>query len=259
MELHVEIENTYINVIKFGEGSKNLAIIAGVGLTDLEGMGDSLEKALNVFSKDFTVYVFDRRKKVPEDFSMVQMADDVYRSLKTLGAESAILYGVSQGGMISQILTLEHPEFVEKLVLCSSCSKVIEPSVTVFNEWITAARNHDVGKVNELFLKYVYSDTFKESIKSQIPILLNRGTAEDCDRFAINVNAMLGFDIFDRISEIRCPVLVICDENDKIMDFHHCQEIVGKLKCKILIYNQFSHAVYDENPDVLNQVANFCR
>jgi len=259
MEKHIKIEDSYINVIKFGAGKQNLTVIAGVSLTGLEGLGEVLASSLDTFSEDYTVYVFDRRKKLPAGFSMNQMAEDIYIALKQLGVNSTSVYGASQGGAIGQLLALSHPDFVENLVICSSLCRTEKQTETVCNQWINAARNHDVVGLNVLFLDYVYSAAFKESIRESIPVLLKQGTAEDCDRFVVMVEALSGFDIYNEIENIKCPVLVLCDENDKIISPERGKEIAAKLNCKLVVYNQFSHAVYDENPDVKEQVKLFCR
>lgn len=258
MEKHIPVDDTYINVIKFGSGKKNLTVIAGVSLTGLEGLGEVLASSLSTFSEDFTVYVFDRRKVLPQGFSMNQMAEDIYYALKELGVKSTSVYGASQGGMIGMLLALSHPEFVESLALCSTLSRTEELTDTVCSKWLHAAKAHDVVSLNTLFLDYVYSDAFKDSIKDSIPALLEQGTAEDCDRFVTMVEAMKGFDIYDELGKIKCPVLVLCDEQDKVISSERGKEIAAKCNGKLVVYNQFSHAVYDENPDVKEQVKKIC-
>jgi len=157
MEQHIESDGTYMNVIKFGNGKKNLAVLSGVSLCGLEGMGEQLESALAEFSSDFTVYVFDRKKVLPACYTMEQMADDIYNCLCQLGVKKTSVYGASQGGMFAQILAVKHPEMVQNLVLCSTAAK-IDAGGKVFSDWGKAARAHDVVKLNSLFLDYVYSD-----------------------------------------------------------------------------------------------------
>jgi len=43
----------------------------------------------------------------------------------------------------------------------------------------------------------------------------------------------------------------MCDKNDKVIDYRYGVELADKLKCKIYIYYKYSHAVYDEAPDVI--------
>ncbi|MCQ2248486.1 MAG: alpha/beta hydrolase [Treponema sp.] len=258
MELHIEFDGTYMNVIKFGKGRRNLAVIAGVSLCGLEGLGNQIEEAYKVFSEDFTVYVFDRRKILEPGYTMDQMAEDIHKCLIQLGVESACVYGVSQGGMLGQLIALNHPKFVEKLVLCSTVSKV-EKSNKAFKEWKEASAAGDVVRLNSLFLKYVYSDAFRESIKESIPALLKQGTSEDCRRFSVLVESMLGFDVTERLTELKCPVLVICDRSDQVFDCAEELKVAEITGAKKFIYDGYGHAVYDEAPDLKEKIAEFCR
>ena len=73
---------------------------------------------------------------------------------------------------------------------------------------------------------------------------------------------MKNFDITDLLHKINCPTLIICDKNDKIFNYESSNEIsekIGFQPCNTFIYNQYSHAVYDESPDVLKKVAEFCK
>lgn len=258
MEQHIELNDTYMNVIRFGSGKKNLAVLSGVSLCGLEGLGPQLESALSVFSEDFTVYVFDRKKVLPEGYTMNQMTDDIYQCLKKLGVEKTSVYGASQGGMFGMILATEHPEMVEKLVLCSTtCS--IDENQKVIADWEEASKAHDVVKLNTLFLDYVYSDNFKESIKDYIPDLIKQGTDADCDRFTVLLESMKGFNCRDNLKNIKCPVLLICDKQDKVFPYTAGIEIAKRLGCQHIVYDQYSHAVYDEAPDVKDKIAEFCR
>lgn len=258
MELQIESNNTYMNVIKFGTGSRNLTIIAGVSLCGLEGLGNQLENALNIFSNDFTVYVFDRKKILPYGYTMNEMAEDIYFCLKKLSVNKTSIYGTSQGGMIGQFLTVNHPDLVENLILCSTSAK-IEKDNKVFIEWKKASIMRDIIRLNTLFLNSVYSDSFKESIKDSIPSFLQQGNPEDCQRFTILIDSMLGFNFTDQLEKIKCPALVICDKKDKVFNYTDGTEIAEKIGCNVIVYDKYSHAVYDEAPDLKEKIADFLR
>ncbi len=256
MEQRIELDGTYMNVIKFGTGKKNMAIIDGVSLCGLEGAGKQMENIFDIFTKDFTVYVFDRKKVIPEGYSMNQMADDIYRCMVQLQIAKTSVYGTSQGGMIGILLTLSHPEIVENLVLCSTTAKNKENKA--FATWKKIADTGDVVQLNKSFLEFVYSESFKESIKNQIPELIRQGTADDCHHFKILVESMYDFDITARLDEIKCPVLVIYDKNDKVFDCSGGIALAEKLGCSSIAYDRYSHAVYDEAPDLIEKIAGFC-
>lgn len=257
MERHINIDDTYLNVISFGSGEKNLAVIAGVSLTGLEGMGETLESALPEFRDNFTVYVFDRKKIIPKGYSIEDMSDDIYTCLKELNVDNISVYGASQGGMIGQVLAIKHPELVENLVVCSTISRYSPEICTAIDLWIEASKAHDVKKVNELFLEYVYSDAFKESIKDNIPALLSMGTDSDCERFVPMLEAIKTFDIYDSLDKIKCPTLVLGDLKDKVFNSKCFYEIANKINCDIYLYDKYSHAVYDEAPDLKQRVVDF--
>ena len=257
MEQHISIGNTYMNVISFGKGSKNLTVIAGVSLTGLEGMGDALEDALSVLAENFTVYVFDRLKVLPKGHSTEDMAEDIYYCLKKLGVEHTYVYGVSHGGMIGQMLAINHPALVEKLVLCSTISRYKGLQNDIVEKWLEAAKRQDVEAVNQLFIDNVYSEAYIDSISDIIPAILKNGSAEDCDRFVILAEAIKSFDSYDLLDKIECPVYVICDKNDNVVGDKPSYELADKLQCKLHVYDQYSHAVYDEAPDIKERIRDF--
>ena len=261
MEQHIELDDTYMNVIKFGSGKKILTVIAGISLCGLEGLGNQIENNFRFLTSDFTVYIFDRKKVLPENYTMTDMAEDIFLCLNQLGIHKTSLYGISQGGMISMLFAIHHPELVEKLVLCSTSAKV-ENTNKAFSEWKKASDSENITALNQSFLDYVYSDSYKEAIKEFIPQLLEQGTMEDLKRFLILLKSMENFDIKNLLNSIKCPTLVICDMNDKIFNYKCSNEIAEKIGfqlCKTFLYNQYSHAVYDESPDVLKKVAEFCK
>lgn len=261
MEQHIELDDTYMNVIKFGSGKKILTVIAGISLCGLEGLGNQIENNFRFLTSDFTVYIFDRKKVLPENYTMTDMAEDIFLCLNQLGISKTSLYGISQGGMISMLFAIHHPELVEKLVLCSTSAKV-ENTNKAFSEWKKASDSENITALNQSFLDYVYSDSYKEAIKEYIPQFLKQGTMEDLKRFLILLKSMENFDITNLLNSIKCPTLVICDMNDKIFNYKCSNEIAEKIGfqlCKTFLYNQYSHAVYDESPDVLKKVAEFCK
>lgn len=261
MEQHIELDDTYMNVIKFGSGKKILTVIAGISLCGLEGLGNQIENNFRFLTSDFTVYIFDRKKVLPENYTMTDMAEDIFLCLNQLGISKTSLYGISQGGMISMLFAIHHPELVEKLVLCSTSAK-IENTNKAFSEWKKASDSENITALNQSFLDYVYSDSYKEAIKEYIPQLLEQGTMEDLKRFLILLKSMENFDITNLLNSIKCPTLVICDMNDKIFNYKCSNEIAEKIgfqPCNTFIYNQYSHAVYDESPDILKKVAEFCK
>lgn len=256
-EIKVNIDDTYMNIIKFGKGKKCLAIIAGVSLCGLEGHGNAIAERYKNYEEEFTVYVIDRKKILPDGYSVEQMAEDAYRVLNKFGIKKMFLYGVSQGGMIAQCIAAYHPEMVEKMVICASQCRATNTLKGVMKEWIELAEKKDVVGINRSFFKKVYSEAAMEQYKDRLPILEKEGTAEDCDRFKVLVAACGVFDLYDDMDKIKCQTLAIGDTNDKVLGVEGTYEIVDRLNCELYIYKKYSHAVYDEAPDIKERVRAF--
>ncbi|MBQ0079778.1 MAG: alpha/beta hydrolase, partial [Eubacterium sp.] len=185
------------------------------------------------------------------------MAEDIIRCLKELGVERTCVYGVSQGGMIAQVLAIKYPQLVEKLVICSSACRENEVLKKVIGRWIELASAGDVVGFNHQSFMDVYSPAFLEGVKDMLPQLEQMGTEEDCKRLLVELNACIGLDIYDQLENIDCPVLVMGDEQDKVLGIEGTYEIAEALGCDSYVYNGYSHAVYDEAPDIKNRVKQF--
>lgn len=104
-----------------GEGPP-LLFISGTG-ADLRNKPGVFE---GPFPKAFDVLAYDQRglgqtSKPDEPYSMAQYGDDAARLMDRLGWDSALVLGVSFGGMVAQELVLRHPARVRRLVLaCTS-------------------------------------------------------------------------------------------------------------------------------------------
>lgn len=77
------------------------------------------------FSTDHTVIIHDQRGTgrttySGADFSTISLANDAAALLDHLGVGPAVVYGHSMGGRVAQLVALDHPDKVAKLVLASS-------------------------------------------------------------------------------------------------------------------------------------------
>lgn len=132
---------------KFGNGSKLLAMIPGLNIVDMSGTANNLAYFYRKFAKDFTVYVFDRRKGRDPGCTLRSMAEDVAAAMKTLNINQAYVVGVSQGGMIAQYLAAKHPELVKRLVLGVTAAKTNPLMISAVDDWLAMAENDDLQGV----------------------------------------------------------------------------------------------------------------
>jgi len=257
VEGEVKIPSGALNYLSFGKGQKNLIIIQGLNVRDIKGAGASLALMYKLFSKNYRVWFFDRRMFVKDGLTNWDLAEDIYFAMKELDIESADLLGVSQGGMIALALTLEHPDRVGKLVLGVTSSRANQNIQKVVSRWIACAKNNDYVTINKDTFSLMYTDRYLKKYKILLPLLVRTIKPKDFGRFGLLASAILDFDCYDRLNEIKCPVLVLGGEQDKITTGEASIEIAEKLNCEIHMYPKYGHAAYEEAKDFNKRVYDF--
>ena len=247
-----------MNHIKFGNGDKNFVIIPGLSIHSIMGLADAIKDAYKIFAKDYTVYVFDRKEDIKENYSIKDMTDDTATAMKELGISGAYILGVSQGGMIAQLIAMDYPKLVKKLVLASTLSKPNKTFTDIGSRWIELARKKDERGLIESFVDNIYSDKTLASYRDVL-ISSNLGiTDKEYERFIILASACKTFNSYDRLKEIKCPVLVLGAKEDKVVTAKGSKEIADKLGCEIYLYGEgYGHGVYDEAEDYKQRCLEF--
>lgn len=255
----VKTERFTMNYLKSGSGKRAFVIIPGMSLKSVLGSAEAVAGEFSEFTGEYTVYLFDRREDMPDKYSVYDMADDTSEAMTVAGITSADIFGASQGGMIAMVIAAKYPSLVDKAVIASSLAKPNEYVPRVFSRWKELAEKRDVPALNRDVFTKVYSDAYYSSYSDVFAVLEKEGTDEECRHFAILAEAVLGFDFYGRLNEIKCPVLVMGDRNDRVFGGEASELIAEKLGCEIYMYDGYSHAVYDEAPDFRKRVYDFLR
>ena len=136
-----------MDYISFGTGAKTLIMIQGLNTRGIKGAAVPLAWMYHIFAKEYTVYLFDRRKKVLDGITVRDMAADIAAAMDALGLSRADIIGVSQGGMIAQYLAIDRPELVNKLVLAVTLSRNNDTVKETVENWIRLTKQ---GAVKQL-------------------------------------------------------------------------------------------------------------
>lgn len=247
------------NCIRFGKGSKTLILIAGLNVRDAKGKIAALGVAYQYrcFAKDYTVYIFDRREELPEHFSVEEIAEDIADCMAALKLDRADVFGVSQGGMIAQYLALDHPELVDKLVLGVTASRSNATLQAVIGRWCSMARAGSIRGVMKDYFYTTYSEAYLKKNAPLIPILIRSIKPMPSARFLTLAEACLTSSTYERLPELRCPVLVLGGGKDQVVTPAATIEIAEKLGCEPVMYEQYGHSAYEEVPDFNRRVMAF--
>ena len=152
----VKTDDFEMDYCSFGKGDRVFVTIPGLAIQRVMGAKDAIAENYKLFSDDFTAYVFDRRKDIPDDYSIEDMADDTALAMKKLGLKDTYMFGASQGGMIAMVIAIKNPELVKKLVLGSTSSHIHTSQRTVLDKWIALAEKKDKKALCSEYGKEIY-------------------------------------------------------------------------------------------------------
>jgi pimeloyl-ACP methyl ester carboxylesterase len=241
----VKTDGFEMRYIKFGKGGKNLVVIPGLSVKSVLLSEEQIVSAYSPFENDYTVYLFDRRLNMPENYTVYGMANDTAAVMTAIGLEDVCLFGVPQGGMIAQCIAVDHPALVSKLVLGSTAAR--------------AAGGGIKADARE-FLNALYADEFISKLGIAEALSNVEITDDEEKRFKITSKAADGFDLTDKLSRIKCPVLVIGASNDGIIPSSASAELAELTGGELYMYGApYGHAVYDEAPDYKARVLEFLK
>lgn len=264
MSLTVEtlIANDFkMQYIKFGSGDKTLVIIPGLSIKSVILAAPAIEKQYEIFSRDFTVYLFEPRENLPKEYSVNDMAEDNAMAIKKLGLTNICLFGVSYGAMVAMIIAASHSELVSKLVIGSTAYKIDEKSKNVLSEWVSLAKQ---GKTEELCLSFaekIYPKDFFEQNRDVFIAMAKTVAQSDLNRFSVLAQGTTGFDALPKLKIIKCSTLAIGDTDDSVFGAKAMYDIEEQMKnnpdFKLHMYSGFGHAVYDTAPDYTQRLFDF--
>lgn len=256
----VRVGDSEMNYISFGNGSKNLIILPGLGdgLSTVKGMALPFSMLYRIYAKTFRVYVFSRKNQLQEGYSTREMAKDQAEAMTSLGISKAAILGVSQGGMIAQYLAIDSPELVDKLVLAVTSAKPNETIKEAVGRWIEMAKQENYKALMIDTAEQSYSERYLKKYRRFYPFLGRIGRPKNNQRFLIQAASCMSHNAYEELKQIKCPTYVIGGDCDKIVGTASASSIAEKIKgSELFIYHGLGHAAYEEAKDFNQRVLNF--
>lgn len=217
------------------------------------------------FSRDHRVIIYDQRGTgrtgAPSaEYTTKTLADDAAALLEHLGAEQAVVYGHSMGGRIAQLVALDYPQKVKKLILASSgashttrgiplkmCLELVEKGYEKY------ARDHAI--------RIGFTEKFAREQPQRIEEFLKIRLANlpPLSSYLMHVMARQAHDTGDRLKDIVIPTLVMVgdDEAKTTSDISHLAsaEILARSipNAKLVLFPDSGHYYFFARPEETNQ------
>lgn len=232
-----------------GSGSP-LLLVHGVMVS-----GEMFEPVIEHFATRHRVIAPDlrghgRSRGLPPPYTPTQLASDLARLLDHLGIESAAVLGYSQGGAIAQQMVLDYPNRCNRLVLACTYA---------FN--MATLREKLEGHIAPLligilgmrkFAKFVIAQGLKQVSKERADWIINLIAKQDSKLMVSAWREVMTFDSRQRLSEIKCPTLIVAGSDDEAVPMHHAKMLhEGITDSQLVVVDGADHALIWAHPDEL--------
>lgn len=256
---NIAFRKTDCDYISFGKGKENLIMLPGVGdgFKTAKGVAVPFAMMYRKFAEQFKVYVFSRRNNMPEGFTTAEMADDLALLMDLLLLEKAVVFGVSQGGMIAQEMAIRHPDKVSSLVLAVTASRPNEIMRDSLETWLKMADQDDYKGIMLDTAERSYTGAYLERGRKLNKILASV-KPKDYTRFRILCQSCLEHNTYDDLDKITCPTFIVGADQDKVLGAEASFELMEKVPHSTLyMYKGYSHGVYEQAKDFNDRILRY--
>ena len=169
-------------------------------------------------------------------YSIELMASDAARVLDAAEIESAHVLGVSMGGMIAQEFALQYPTRVRSLIL--GCTAAGGPTAVRAEreaiDMLMARARMTADEAAEAAIPFIYdAATSRERIDEDTE--MRRPWFPRPEAYTAQLQGILGWEVYPRLSGIRAPTLVIHGESDRLVPPANARLIAGRIPGATLV------------------------
>jgi len=246
-----------------GEGDA-LVLIRGFG-SDSTGWF----RQIPGLSLKYSVIAFDNRGTGRSDkpdipYTIEMMARDTAGLLDALAIDAANVYGVSMGGMIAQEFALRYPERVINLILgCTHCGGThsTKPDAEVLTFLLDFL---DTERVNRLTREEIARESLPFSLSREFidsnPDIVEQFVAKTLQYptpphvYKRHAEAVIGFDAYNRLPEIKAPTLVITGTADRLVPVENSRILDSTIpNAELVILENVGHQFFIEAAEDANK------
>jgi pimeloyl-ACP methyl ester carboxylesterase len=219
------------------------------------------------FSRDHRVILFDyrgtgRSGKPSSKYSTKMFADDLAALLDHLKVDGAVALGHSMGGRVAQLLALDHPEKVGKLILASTGASFPETKGLPLNVCKGMIERGYERYLRKHWVEVGFTEKFAREYPDRIETYLQARFAHLCP-VEFNLRHLIArqeHDTSDRLKDIRVPTLILIgsEEHDASSDISHQTSANvlarGIEHARTMALPQAKHAYFISHPDLVHRI-----
>ena len=220
------------------------------------------QDVIDAYSQNFKTIIFDNRgagrtDKPEMDYSVKMFADDTIGLMDVLNIKKAHISGASMGGMIAQIIAINYPERVEKLILCCThCggSKAVPPSDEVLQMMMKPDKELTPEEMLNQIIPLCFTENFIKSnpdfIESYKQQMLK--TPMPIDSYERQLKAVMNFRTGVKLKKISAPTLIVHGKEDILVPPENAEILLNRIpNAKRIMIDDAAHLLFQPDPEKL--------
>jgi pimeloyl-ACP methyl ester carboxylesterase len=265
-----EVGGARVNYAELGEGPP-IVFVHGLGgswQNWLENMPRLAELGHRVVALDLPG--FGASPMPPWEISIPRYGEFLGDFCEQLGLTPCTLVGNSMGGFVAAEVAVGEPEWVERLVLVSAAGI---SHATMRREPVLAVARMSVAADPLLFRlnlpamrrpglrRLAFGGIMRHPERLRRELLVEfLAPAIGSDGFLPAVSALTGYDLLDRLENIRVPTLIVWGRDDLVVPVSDSAGFVERIEgSRLVVFDDCGHVPMAEHPVRFNRLlAEFC-
>jgi 3-oxoadipate enol-lactonase len=214
---------------------------------------------IEAFKDRFRILAYDTRghgkSAAPAGpYTLEAMADDLRALVSHLDIQRLHFVGLSMGGMIGQTFAIKYPGVFSSLALADTTSRYPAEAAPLWQERIRTAETQGMEPLVQPTLERWFTAPFREKNADAVRKIATAISTTPVAGYAGCCAAIPKINVTARLKEIKCPVLVICGEQDPGTPPAMAREIHENTPgSKLVLIPQAAHLSNLEQPAAFNR------
>jgi 3-oxoadipate enol-lactonase len=217
------------------------------------------EAQIDAFKDRFRILAYDTRghgkSAAPAGpYTLEAMADDLRALVSHLDIQRLHFVGLSMGGMIGQTFAIKYPGVFSSLALADTTSRYPAEAAPLWQERIRTAETKGMEPLVQPTLERWFTAPFREKNAEIVRKIATAISTTPVAGYAGCCAAIPRINVTARLKEIKCPVLVICGDQDPGTPPAMAREIhENTAGSKLVMIPQAAHLSNLEQPAAFNR------
>nr|ABQ11270.1 lipase/esterase [uncultured bacterium] len=186
----------------------------------------------------------------PGPYPIPVMASDAAAVLDAAGVESAHVFGISMGGMISQEFALQYPNRVRSLIL--GCTAAGGPNAVRADQdatnMVMARGAMTQEEAAQAAIPFIYDPSTPRNVIDE-DLAIRRPWFPRQEAYNAQLQGIIAWESDSRLDKITAPTLVIHGDSDRLVPPGNGKRIAEKIPgARLVMLRQASHIFTTDQP-----------